>query len=251
MLDEGIGLTTVLLPILILVAACLYASVGHGGASGYLAAMAFLGMAPFEMKPAALSLNILVSAIGAYKFARAGRFSWSLLWPLVVTSIPMAYLGGVMTLPSTYYKPVLGLVLIYAAIRFTKDNSFKDQALNKPDRMIVLLIGAVLGFLSGLVGVGGGIFLSPLLIFLRWEEPKNVSGVAALFIFVNSMAGLSGFASSHVLAITNTWPLWALAAIVGGFIGAEYGSKRFGNKTIKRLLATVLLIAGLKMFLTV
>ena len=232
---------------LIFASACLYSSVGHGGASGYLAAMALVGLAPDEMKPAALTLNILVSAIGSFKFLRAGRFSWSLFWPFAVTSIPMAYLGGLTVLSNTYYKPVVGLVLIYAATTFVIGAGEAKRTLRNPHRQMVLLIGALLGFLSGLVGVGGGIFLSPLLISCRWQEPKKVSGISAVFILVNSIAGLLGFASHGSFAFNNAWPAWAAAAIIGGFIGAEYGSKQLGNTAIKRLLALVLCVAGLKM----
>jgi len=239
-----------LLAALIFTAALLYSSVGHAGASGYLAAMALFGMAPAEMKPAALALNIMVATIAVTKYVKAGRFSWPLFWPFAVASIPFAYLGGLILLPGQYYKPIIGVVLIYAAIRFYIDSKKSDYLIKKPMMPVVLFSGAALGFLSGLVGVGGGIFLSPLLIMLRWEEVKKVSGVAAAFILVNSIAGLLGFLSSNVPQLPNGIWVWAGSAIVGGYIGAEYGSKRFGNSTIKLLLSLVLLIAGIKMFAT-
>jgi len=239
-----------LLAALIFAAALLYSSVGHAGASGYLAAMALFGMAPAEMKPAALTLNIMVAVIGVTKYVKAGRFSWPLFWPFAVASIPFAYLGGLILLPGQYYKPIIGVVLVYAAIRFYIDSKKSDYVIKKPVMPVVLFSGAALGFLSGLVGVGGGIFLSPLLIMLRWEEVKKVSGVAVAFILVNSVAGLLGFLSSNIPRLPDGIWVWAGAAIIGGYIGAEYGSKRFGNSTIKLLLALVLLIAGLKMFAT-
>jgi len=243
---EGI----LLLAVLIFVAAVLYSSVGHAGASGYLAAMALFGLAPVEMKPAALTLNILVAIIAVTKYVRAGRFSWPIFWPFAVASIPFAYLGGLILLPGQYYKPVIGAVLVYAAVRFYLDSKKTDYEIKKPVMPAVLFSGAALGFLSGLVGVGGGIFLSPLLIMLRWEEVKKVSGVAAAFILVNSVAGLAGFLSSNVPRLPEGIWIWAGAAVVGGYIGAEFGSKRFGNSTIKLMLAIVLLIAGVKMFAT-
>ena len=239
-----------LLAALIFAAAVLYSSVGHAGASGYLAAMALFGLAPAEMKPAALTLNILVAGIAVTKYVKAGRFSWLLFWPFAVASIPFAYLGGLILLPGQYYKPVIGLVLVYAAVRFYIDSKKSDYEIRKPVMPPVLFSGASLGFLSGLVGVGGGIFLSPLLIVLRWEEVKKVSGVAAAFILVNSIAGLSGFLSSNTPQLPDGIWIWAGSAVVGGYIGAEYGSKRFGNSTIKLLLALVLLIAGIKMIAT-
>jgi len=244
--------STYVLAVLIFIAAILYSSVGHGGASGYLAAMALFAIAPLEMKPAALTLNIFVATIAATKYIRAGRFSWPLFWPFALASIPFAFLGGLFTLPSIYYKPIIGVVLIYAAYRFLMDAGNSDDYEIKPPLMLVVVVsGAGLGFFSGLIGVGGGIFLSPLLIFLRWEAVKKVSGIAAAFILVNSIAGLLGFLSSKTPQLPEGLPIWIIAAVIGGFIGAEYGSKRFGNPAIKRLLSLVLFVAGLKMIATV
>ena len=239
-----------LLAVLIFSAATLYSSVGHAGASGYLAAMALFGMAPLEMKPAALILNILVASIALTKYLKAGRFSWSIFWPFAVASIPFAYLGGLINLPSILYKPIVGAVLIYAAYRFITDAAKPDYTIKAPSMPICLIFGSGLGFLSGLVGVGGGIFLSPLLIMLKWEDVKKVSGVAAAFILVNSTAGLLGFASSNTPQLPDGIAIWALAAVIGGYIGAEYGSKQFSSPTIKRLLAVALVIAGIKMIMT-
>jgi hypothetical protein len=239
-----------LLAALILAAAALYSSVGHAGGSGYLAAMALFGLAPLEMKPAALALNILVASIGVTKYLRAGRFSWSIFWPFALASVPCAYLGGLTLLPSFAYKPIVGIVLVYAACRLAMDAARPDYTTRSPLIPVVLLCGASLGFLSGLVGIGGGIFLSPLLIILRWEEAKKVSGIAAAFILVNSIAGLLGFMSSNETRLPDGIAVWAAAAVVGGYVGAEYGSKRLGNPTIKRLLALMLLVAGIKMIAT-
>lgn len=235
---------------LILIAALLYASVGHGGASGYLAAMALTGVSPDVMKPAALTLNILVAGIATVKYCRAGAFSWRLFWPFAAASVPLAYLGGLMTLPGHLYKPLVGAVLVYAAwwSFFTAHRAVQTVAA-RPHAAALLPAGGAIGFLAGLTGVGGGIFLSPLLLMFRWAEVRVVSGVAAAFILVNSVAGLIGVAS-NAPAWPAALPYWAVAAVVGGFIGAEYGSRRFGNPAIKKLLAVVLAIAGVKMIAT-
>ncbi len=239
-----------ILAALIFVAALLYSAVGHGGASGYLAAMALMGISPAVMKPAALTLNILVAVIATTKYYRVGAFSWHLFWPFALASVPFAYLGGVLTLPSHIYKPLVGGVLIYAAWRSFHTAHRPTQTVGRRPHIALLLpAGAGLGLLSGLTGVGGGIFLSPLLLFFRWAEVKVISGIAAAFILVNSIAGLLG-AIKSVPALPAALPYWAAAAVLGGYIGAEYGSKRLGNPAIQKLLAVVLLVAGLKMIAT-
>ena len=239
----------IVLTALILVAALLYSSVGHAGASGYLAAMALMGLSPAVMKPTALTLNILVAVIATVKYYRVGAFSWRLFWPFALASIPFAYLGGILTLPGHFYKPLVGVVLIYAAwYSFRTAHQPAPALAARPHISILLLAGAALGLLSGLTGVGGGIFLSPLLLFFRCAEIRVISGIAAAFILVNSVAGLLGvMASASTPVLPAALPYWAIAAVVGGFIGAEYGSKRLGNPTIRKLLAVVLVIAGAKM----
>lgn len=233
----------------IFIAAVLYSSVGHAGASGYIAIMALAGLAPDSLKPAALVLNILVATIASTKYIRANAFSWSLLWPLIITSIPCAYLGGGLTLPSDYYKPILGSVLIYAAFHsFLTAKQAPKQTIQTPQKWLLMCAGLLIGFLSGLVGVGGGVFLSPLLLFLRWGETRVVSGVAAVFILVNSVAGLLGVMSKHPV-LPESIGYWAVAAMLGGWLGAEFGSKRFNGTVIRQVMALVLLIAGGKMFL--
>lgn len=238
-----------LLTLLILIAALLYSSVGHGGASGYLAAMALVGVTPAIMKPTALSLNILVATIALVKFYRAGAFSWPLFWPFAATSIPFAFLGGWLTLPGELYKPLVGVILIYSAVYSFRSAHRGEAAVNTHAPVVLrLLVGAGLGFLSGLTGVGGGIFLSPLLLLLGWAPVKVISGIAAAFIIVNSIAGLLGLLQTAV-TLPPSLPYWAVAAVAGGFVGAEYGSRRLGNPAIKQLLAIVLAIAGAKMIL--
>jgi hypothetical protein len=234
-----------------LVAAFLYASVGHGGASAYIAAMAIAGVAPAEMRPVALQLNVLVSAIATYKFWRAGYFRWSLFWPFAVVSIPAAYLGGAITLPGTAYKVLVGLVLLYAGWQlWWSAGRGEELRASRPLRVpLAMAIGGVLGVLSGLTGVGGGIFLSPLLLLSGWAGTKQTSATSAPFILVNSVAGLAaGLVRNPVLPPDYAW--WLMGAVLlGGWAGAEYGSKRFANPVIRRMLAAVLAIAGGKMLL--
>lgn len=246
---NAIDVTALLLPVLIFVAAALYASVGHAGASGYLAAMALFGVAPEAMKPAALVLNILVAAIASWKFCRAGAFSWHSFWPVALASVPLAYLGGQLSLPGHWYKPLVGAVLLYAAWRFSRGNDFSARATAPPPYAMAMVAGAGMGFLSGLTGVGGGIFLSPLFLFFGWGKIREVSGVAAVFILVNSVAGLAG-AMTKGITLPPHLPYWAIAALAGGYLGAELGSKRLPGSKMQKLLALVLLIAGLKMIAT-
>lgn len=233
---------------LIFVAAALYSSVGHGGASGYLAAMGLLGVAPAVMKPTALILNLLVASLAAIQFGRAKAFSWSTFWPFAAGSIPMAYLGGLLDVPPSAYKVLVGFVLLYAAYRLWRRPTVAEKAVRKPPLLLALLAGAGIGFLSGLIGVGGGIFLSPLLLFAGWADPKTTAGVSAVFILVNSAAGLLGH-TSGVMAIPPEGVWFVLAAVAGGALGSRWGSRRFGHARLRRLLAVVLVIAGGKMLL--
>lgn len=234
---------------LIFLAALLFSSVGHGGASAYLAAFALIGMSPASMRPAGLCLNVLVASIALYKFYKVRAFNWQLFWPMALTSIPAAFLGGQISLPNHAYKAVVGACLLYAAWTIFSHANKSDEVIVKPvAKPILLALGACLGFLAGITGVGGGIFLSPILLHFNWAKTKAISGVAAAFILANSIAGLAGFLSK-----TPTLPAgltyWALAAIAGGLIGAEFGSKRLANPTIRKLLAAVLVFAGSKMLL--
>lgn len=234
-----------------LVAAFLYAAVGHGGASAYLAAMALAGVAPQEMRPIALLLNVLVSAIATWKFQRAGHFRWRLFWPFAAVSIPLAYIGGAIALPGQAYKMLVGAVLVYAAWSLWQSGRAGDEmrALRQPPVPWAMAIGAAMGLLSGLTGVGGGIFLSPLLLMLGWAGTKQTSAVAAPFILVNSIAGLAAIAVAGGAALpAHIWILGA-AVLAGGWLGAEYGSRKFANPVVRRMLAVVLAAAGAKMVL--
>jgi uncharacterized membrane protein YfcA len=240
---------TLIIPILLLAAAALYASVGHAGASAYLAVMGLFNFAPGVMKPTALALNILVAAIATVKFYRAGLFSWSLFWPFAVVSVPAAFAGGAMMLPAHWYKIIVGVVLLYAAIWMFR-SALKPIAreTNPPPLWAALITGAALGFLAGLTGVGGGIFLSPLLLYMGWAETRATSGVAAPFILVNSIAGLLGHFSS-IARLPPNIPIWGAAAVIGGWIGASYGSRRAPAPVLRQLLSLVLVVAGLKLVL--
>lgn len=239
-----------ILPALFFVMAIIYASVGHGGASGYLAVMALFSLTPEEMRPTALMMNIAVSSLAVYFYFKASSFSWALFWPLATTSIPLAYLGGMIQVSEAIYKPIIGLVLLFAAYQSIVPKKQTDTEIIKPPTSWILIpAGAGLGFLSGLTGVGGGIFLSPLLLFTRWAKIRTISGVAALFILVNSVMGLAGFIVSG-RTIPEVSTLWVLAALAGGLIGAKLGSQHLGNPAIQKVLGVVLLIAGFKMLLT-
>jgi uncharacterized membrane protein YfcA len=237
----------ILISVLIFAAGLLYSSVGHAGASGYLAAMALFGLAPDVMKPTALVLNILVAFITATQFRRAGCFSWKIFWPFAVSSIPFAFIGGALSLPGSIYKQVLGLILLFAAYRLFQYRHSEATDIAKPVPVLwAMLFGAGIGLLSGAVGVGGGIFLSPLLLFMGWAKTKQTAGVSAAFILVNSIAGIAGHLTS-VKFLPDAVYLWAIAAVVGGIIGSSLGSRRFVNATLYRLLAVVLIIAGAKL----
>jgi len=232
-----------------LVAAFAYAAVGHGGASAYIAAMALAGVAPAEMRPIALLLNILVSSMGTWKFHRAGFFRWRLFWPFAVVSIPMAYLGGAITLPGSAYKALVGVVLLYAAWQLWRSGKSGEEmrAVREPPLGWAMAIGAAMGLLAGLTGVGGGIFLSPLLLMLGWAGTKQTSAVAAPFILVNSLAGLAAVLVAKNAVLPAYVGILVPAVLIGGWLGAEYGSRRFANPLVRRVLAVVLALAGAKM----
>jgi uncharacterized membrane protein YfcA len=201
------------------------------------------------MKPTALALNILVAAVATVKFYRAGLFSWSLFWPFAVVSIPAAFIGGAITLPARSYQVVVGVVLLYAAVwMFRSARKPLTTETHPPPLWAALATGLAIGFLSGLTGVGGGIFLSPLLLYLGWAETRATSGIAAPFILVNSIAGLLGHLSS-VSQLPANIPVWGAAAVLGGWIGASYGSKRAPAPVLRQLLSLVLIVAGAKLIL--
>jgi uncharacterized protein len=236
----------IFLSICIMAVALLYSSVGHGGGSGYIAVLALFSLTPVAFKPTALVLNILVSAVATFSFARAGHFSWRLFWPFAAASIPCSFIGGYINLPPHLYKPLVGIILLASALRLFSHKEHVDTEIRPPSAPVALIFGALLGLLSGLTGVGGGIFLSPLLLLLKWGRVREVSAVAALFVLVNSSAGLLGHLSS-LQSIPHFTPLLAVAALIGGGIGAFFGSRRLPTVAVIKSLAVVLVIAGFKM----
>jgi uncharacterized membrane protein YfcA len=243
----------VLIILAVFAVAVLYSSVGHGGASGYLAVMALFAIAPEITKPTALVLNLFVAMIAFTQFYRAGNFDWKIFLPFAIGSIPMAFVGGMIKLPTTTYKIILGVALILAAIRLAI-NLKSENEVKTPNILICLLIGAILGFVSGLIGIGGGIFLTPILLLMNWTETKKSAGISALFIWVNSFAGLLGNwllgKDSQILSLPTVVWFWILAAIIGGIIGSTLGSHRFNSLTLRRVLAFGLIIAGGKLIFT-
>lgn len=238
--------TIILLSAAIGLVALLYASVGHGGASGYIAVMTLASLPTIVIKPTALALNILVSAIALYHFSRAGHFNWRTFWPFAITSIPCSFIGGMASLPPHLLKPLLGLVLLFSAWRLLLDKKRPESDVRPPRIPAAMVIGAVLGLLSGLTGVGGGIFLSPLLLLLGWARTRETAGISALFILFNSAAGLLGHMAS-LGNIPSYTPWLAVAAVIGGTFGAHMGSRRLPLTVIRYLLAAVLLVAGIKL----
>lgn len=231
--------------ILLAIMAFLYASVGHGGASGYLAVMALFAIAPPLMKQTALLLNLGVSLMSFLAFYRQGFFRWTLFWPFALGSIPAAFLGARIPLTDSTYKQILGACLFLAVIRMVI--SLKEATQRSLPAVLGIFTGAAIGILSGMIGIGGGIILSPLLLLFRWASLKEAAAVSALFIFVNSVSGLAGL---------KTWiPLdqsqllyWLFASLVGGFLGARWGAGIASNAKVKWILALVLVIASLKLW---
>jgi len=228
--------------------AFLYSSVGHAGASGYIATMTLFGLAPIVIRPTALVLNILVASIGAFQFWRAGHFSWKLFWPVALLSIPAAYVGGYLQPSASALRILIGIVLLFSATRLLFRRSDPPETF-PPSRPTAISVGAGLGFLAGLTGTGGGIFLTPLLLFCRWAHIRQAAAISALFIWVNSIAGLVGY-FSKVHSIPSLGLILAAAAIIGGLIGSHLGSRHFAVRVISLFLATVLLIAGTKLIFT-
>lgn len=240
-------LATLILTILVFLVSALYSSVGHAGASGDIAVMGLVGVPTASMKPIALILNLFVGSIATYKFYRSGYFSWAIFWPFAVTSIPAAFIGGRISLPSQIYRPVVGLVLIYAAYRLVRSSVGRlSESTTSVPLPLGMFWGAVIGLLSGLTGVGGGIFLSPLLLLAGWAETRQSAGVSAAFILVNSVAGLAGNVSAiHRVPALVFWLI--PAAALGGLAGSHLGSQRFKPATLRILIAAALVIAAIKM----
>jgi uncharacterized membrane protein YfcA len=238
-----------LLLLLLPIVSFLYASVGHGGASGYLALMSLFAFPIAFMKPTALVLNIIVSGISFYFYFKEKQFDWKLFYPFALTSIPFSFLGGLLTIETHLYKMILATVLIFAVLRLMGIFGNEKKELQSIHFPLAMLIGALIGFLSGLIGIGGGIILSPVLLLLGWATMKQTAAVSALFILVNSVAGLLGFISKGESLPMSSFLVIAIVA-VGGIFGGYYGSKKFDTVTLRNILALVLGIAIVKLYTT-
>ncbi|MDA2912869.1 sulfite exporter TauE/SafE family protein [Acidobacteriia bacterium AH_259_A11_L15] len=250
MLPQDPALLALLLGLVFFVAVA-YSSVGHGGASGYLAVLSFFGLAPVAMAPSALCLNLLVAGTSFSSYWRAGHFAFRLLWPFLLTSIPFAFLGGLTEVSPKTYMLLLAAVLIFAAYRLLAVVPPKPEEsfLRVPPLGVALPVGAGIGFLSGIIGVGGGIFLSPLLILLRWADAKRTAAVSAAFIWVNSAAGLYGHLSRKDIDWSDL--AWLVGfAFAGGLVGSYLGARRFRGLWLRRILGVVLLVATVKLLRT-
>lgn len=234
---------------LLFLVAILYASVGHGGASGYLALMALFSFAPEVMKPTALLLNLFVSLTSFIQFYRGSHFRWKIFLPLAIASIPLAFLGGMIVIDAGIYKKILGLLLLIPIIRFLFFSNSEVPETRPSNTTLSLIIGAGIGFLSGLIGIGGGIILSPILLLLKWTDQKQTAAISALFIFVNSVAGLAGQLTKGIQFSTDMYG-YVVIAFAGGLLGAWLGALRFKQTILKNILALVLLLASWKLLFT-
>ena len=226
--------------------AVLYTSVGHAGASAYIALMALFGVAPAVMRPTALVLNILVATFISQRYWRIGLFRWRTLWPFLIGAIPFAFVGGAIQLPGGYYRSIVGVALLIGGARMLWPKMINaSRALRDPPIWAGVLLGAAIGLLSGLTGTGGGIFLSPIILFLGWSDMRTTSGIAAIFILCNSIAGLLGNVTV-VQSLPAELPLYAAAVVLGAIVGTFIGT-RIAATWIQRALGLVLLIAGIKL----
>jgi len=231
------------------VIALLYSTVGHAGASGYLATMALLSFTPEVMKPTALALNIIVAFVTTIRFAMAGYFSWRLFWPFAIASVPMAYIGGGLAMHTTIYKILVGIALLFAATHIILRSNVApedEERAGYPGLGASLAVGGGIGFLSGLTGVGGGIFLSPVLIILHWAGLRRTAAVAAAFILLNSISGLAGYLQKGG-AFPDHIAFWSAAVVSGGLIGSSLGATKFNSPVLRVLLGVMLVMAGVKL----
>lgn len=246
----GLTVEHTLLPIIFAIIAALYSAVGQAGGTGYIAVMGLLGFAPDIMKPTALALNILVATIGCVRFARAGLLTWRSCYPFAVLGAPFSVLGGAVNLPASLYQPVVGALLLLASaqmIRSARAAAYLDQKVPvAPPFMASLLAGGVIGFVSGITGVGGGIFLAPVILSFGWVDTRQTSAVSAAFNLLNSAAALAGTWAT-LPGLPEPLPWWLLAVGVGGFIGSWLGSRHLSATVLRYILAALLITAGVRM----
>lgn len=238
----------ILIPLLLLIVGFLYASVGHGGASGYIAVLSLFSIAASTYKPVVLIINIIVAGIGFISFYKAGYFKWKLCWPFLITSLPFAYLGSKLVLQDHLHNLLLGIAFIFPILRLSGILPSKSkETIKEIPLLAALFIGALLGFAAGMLNIGGGIFLSPVLILFSWATAKESAGVSSLFIVLNSIMGLLAAGLPSLASFNTTMYLWMFAAIIGGATGAYFGSNKFQQNTVRYMLAAVLTIASVKL----
>jgi uncharacterized protein len=235
--------------LLLFLIAFLYASVGHGGASGYLALMAIFSITPEVMKPTALMLNLFVSATAFIQFYRGKHFLLRIFLPLAIASVPMAFLGGMIMVDGNIYKKMLGILLLFPIMRFLFFRNADVTEMKPANTWLSVAIGAIIGLLSGLIGIGGGIILSPILLLLKWTNQKQTAAISALFIFVNSLSGLAGQLTKGIQFNTDMF-IYVAIAFIGGLMGSYFGSLRFNQSVLKNVLACVLMLAVYKLLFT-
>ncbi|MCB9186730.1 MAG: sulfite exporter TauE/SafE family protein [Flavobacteriales bacterium] len=234
---------------LLAVVAFLYAAVGHGGASGYLALMALWSFPVSVMKPTALVLNLFVAAVSFISYQRKGYFNAKLFWSFAIASVPTAFLGGMIVIDAAIYKKILAVLLVFAILKMLGVFGTEKSETKEVPFWQGMIAGASIGLFSGMIGIGGGIILSPLILILGWGKMKEAAAVSAAFIWVNSAAGLIGHLSRGVVVEPQAFVLVAVA-VAGGLAGGYLGSIKLNNLTLKRVLAFVLVIACAKLFLT-
>lgn len=237
---------TLILSLAFFFAAVLYSSVGHAGASAYLAAMALVGIASSTMRPTALALNILVSSLVIYRFNKSELIAWKKIVPFILGSIPAAFIGGSLNIDTSTYNTLIGVVLIIVALQLVFNSKFTDKPTTEIYFIAAILVGITLGFLSGLTGTGGGIFLTPLLILAGWATTRQAAGLSAVFIFSNSLSGLIGNYSNFKF-LPAELPLWLLVVASGALIGSYFGANKLPTIALRRALGFVLLIASGKL----
>lgn len=242
---ENIYLFLLILPII----SFLYSSVGHGGASGYLALMALFSFAPETMKPTALLLNLFVAGISFYYYFKEGYFNGKLFLPFAISSIPFAFLGGTIEIDASIYKKILAILLVFAILKMLNVFGKENNSIKQVKLWQGLVVGGVIGFFSGLIGIGGGIILTPVILLLHWGKMKEAAAVSALFIWVNSASGLIGQITTGIVLQTESFILVAIA-LIGGVLGGYIGSKKLNNQKLRYILAVVLVMACFKLFFT-
>ena len=236
--------------VILFLVAFIYSAVGHGGASSYLALMALYGVAPAEMKPTALMLNLFVSLTSFLQYYRGKFFLLNLFFSVAAASVPLAFIGGMITLEENIYKRILGILLLFPVIRFFFFKNAEVDELKSFNMYGAIVIGGIVGLLSGMIGIGGGIILSPLLLLLKWTDQKQTAAISALFIFVNSVAGLAGQFANKGIVFNSNMVVFIIIAFAGGLLGAYIGARKWSQNVLKYMLATVLLLASYKLLFT-